>query len=278
MAEGPRAVLAAFIAARVTTSEPRPVVVGLCGAQGSGKSTLSQAVATDLRDKGLRTAVLSLDDIYLPRAERRKLAAAVHPLLATRGPPGTHDLQFGLALFDALRRGRDVKLPWFDKAIDDRAPIDQWTEVTGPLDAIIFEGWCVGAKPQPSSDLLSPVNELERRRDPDRVWRTYVNDALAHGYQDLFGEIDHLVLLAAPGFEIVANWRAQQERGLRTKAAGAHERSSIMSEAGIRQFVQFYERLTSHILREMPLRADLTIYLDERRELIRSRPLAADTR
>lgn len=263
----PRAAIAALVETLLKAADRRPLIVGLCGSQGSGKSTLSAALAGDFREKGWRTAVVSLDDLYLPRADRLALAATVHPLLATRGPPGTHDLSLGLSVFSDLRAGRPTRLPRFEKANDDRAPYDQWGIVTDPVDIVLFEGWCVGARPQASSDLGLPVNDLERREDADGSWRRYVNQMLAGGYQDLFAFIDCLVLLAAPGFEVVESWRRQQEHHLLAslRAAG-RPLSAAMSDTQISRFIQYYERLTRHILHEMPARADITIFLDERRE------------
>src|SRR4051812_24782738 len=70
----------------------RPIVAGLCGSQGSGKSTMALFLQVLLQDRGLKTAILSLDDLYLTLPERERLAADVHPLLRTRGVPGTHDV------------------------------------------------------------------------------------------------------------------------------------------------------------------------------------------
>jgi D-glycerate 3-kinase len=97
---GPDPVLFARLAELVTrhrTQREGLFVLGLCGAQGSGKSTLAAALARMLARDGTRTAILSLDDIYLTRAERLQLAREVHPLFATRGAPGTHDVALGLA-------------------------------------------------------------------------------------------------------------------------------------------------------------------------------------
>ena len=82
------------------------LVVGICGAQGSGKSTLTAVLRKLLEMRGLRVASLSLDDLYLTRGERRELAARIHPLLATRGVPGTHDVELGKA-GAAARAGDD---------------------------------------------------------------------------------------------------------------------------------------------------------------------------
>lgn len=224
----------------------RPLVIGLCGAQGSGKSTVAAAVVARLSESGITATTLSLDDLYLTRAERLALAATVHPLLATRGVPGTHDTALGLALFAALDRGEAVRLPRFDKRIDDRASESDWTPVVADLDVLIFEGWCVGAVAQAAADLTAPVNALERDDDPDARWRTCVNDALAgRAYRALFARIDRSVLLAAPGFDVVRDWRIEAERG----GAGP------MTDAEIHRFVAHYERLTRHILGEMPARA-----------------------
>lgn len=246
----------------------RPVVIGLCGSQGSGKTTLAGAVLEACADEGLRSATLSIDDLYLTHAERRKLARDVHPLLATRGVPGTHDIALGMSVLAALDNGEAVALPRFDKARDDRAPQSEWPHSPARCEVLIFEGWCIGARPQPASDLIGPVNDLEAAEDPDRIWREYVNDALSGPYSALYARIDRLVLLAAPGFDVVHGWRLEQEREL---AATADSGAALMDEAAISRFVRHYERLTRHILDEMPSRANLVIRLDEAR-----RPVAIE--
>lgn len=239
-----------------------PFILGVCGAQGSGKSTLAEGLTQRLIEKGLRAGTLSIDDLYLSRAERARLGQIVHPLLVTRGVPGTHDAERGLRLLDAIRAGDDVVLPRFDKATDDPAPTG--TPVKGPVDVLIFEGWCVGARAQDDAALMTPINALETERDPDVTWRRFVNLALATGYADLFARIDRLVLLAAPGFEVVRDWRIQQEHDLRRRVG---EGGLTMSDAEIGVFIQHYERLTRHILSDMPAYADLTLRLDEHRRL-----------
>jgi D-glycerate 3-kinase len=235
------------------------LIVGLCGAQGSGKSTLAAGLAALFAGEGTPTAILSIDDLYRTKAQREQLARDVHPLLRTRGVPGTHDVALGLSVLDDLAAGRPTRLPRFDKAIDDRAPTAQWETAPAGTRLLILEGWCVGARPQADAALTEAVNRLERDEDFDGIWRRYVNAELAGPYQALFGRLDRLILLAAPGFEIVLRWRIEQEDQLR------RARGIGMSDAEVARFIAHYERLTRHILAEMPGRADLTLSLAEDR-------------
>jgi len=259
--------LHAPLAARIAAVAMGPAfVVGICGPQGSGKSTTARVVAALLEARGLKVAVLSLDDLYLPRADREVLARDVHPLLRTRGAPGTHDIALGLAVLDGLAGEGETRLPRFDKASDDRAPVETWPRVTGPADVVLFEGWCVGARPEPPEALAAPVNLLERERDPDGVWRAHANAALAGPYRALFSRLDMLVLFTAPDFETVLAWRREQEAKLRRRLAETGQASAhAMDDDQVAVFVQHYERLTRHILREMPARADLVVALDKDR-------------
>jgi D-glycerate 3-kinase len=253
------------VQAWLASAGDQPLVVGLCGAQGSGKSTLATSLIRRFAARGVPGAALSLDDLYLTRSERSRLAREVHPLLATRGPPGTHDIALGLSVIEAVMAGRPVLLPKFDKGTDDRAPRGAWEHAPAGTRLLILEGWCVGARPQPAATLREPVNALECDEDQDGAWRRYVNQLLAGDYQQLFARVDRLVLLAAPGFEVVERWRGQQEAQLRRATLSSS--SVVMDDAGLHRFIQHYERLTRHILGEMPSRADLVIELSADRQM-----------
>jgi len=234
-----------------------PLIVGVSGSQGSGKSTLCRTLEVLLREgHGLNAATLSLDDLYLTRPERANLAATVHFLLATRGVPGTHDAALGEAVFTAVREGRaGVRLPRFDKSRDDRAPETAWPVIDAPIDVLLFEGWCVAATPQSDVELAEPVNCLEAEEDADGTWRRHVNAALEGPYRALFGPIGFLVMLAAPGFEAVLGWRQEQERKLRARSGGGMQDDEIV------RFIMHYERLTRHQLVDLPNRADVVVSL-----------------
>ena len=249
--------MTAWVADRV---EDRTIVVGLNGAQGTGKSTLARLLQQLLeRVHGLRAAIVSLDDIYLSGADRLQKANTIHPLLATRGVPGTHDVGLGIRVIHCLREGRPIALPRFDKAKDERVPVAEWPPWEGRCDVVIFEGWCVGARPQRRDELQEPVNGLERLEDPTGDWRYYVNRELGGHYQALFAELDLLVMLRPPDFDRVYAWREEQEARLRASGGGPE----VMSPSAVRRFVMHFERLTRFMWEEMPGRADAIVHLGD---------------
>jgi D-glycerate 3-kinase len=249
-------------------------MLGLCGPQGSGKSTLTMALREILTSQNsLSVAAVSLDDFYLTRSEREQLAAEVNPLLLTRGVPGTHDVRLAHEIFSALLAADSrtrTPLPIFDKAIDDRAPMSQWPVFVGRPDIILFEGWCVGATAEPAAALEVPINAFERREDADGAWRRHVNQSLIRDYQPLFSKLDGLLLLRAPGFDEIFRWRREQEQKLAermNKERGMKDVGHLMDDKALKRFISHYERLTRHILQEMPSRADIVVSLSGRRKI-----------
>ena len=208
--------------------------LGISGAQGSGKSTLAALIAEAIRLDGRSAALCSLDDFYLSRARRQALAAQVHPLLATRGPPGTHDVALALQVVRGALAGRPTALPRFDKGRDEPLPASRWPVVQG-VRTFILEGWCLGVQPQPAEALARPVNALEAQEDVDGVWRRYVNARCAD-YAPLWRLVDWWIFLEAPDMAAVRRWRKRQEDALPAKAR--------MSGAALDRFVAHYERLT----------------------------------
>ncbi len=247
---------------RTLARHTRMVVIGISGAQGSGKSTLAEALRRHFSQQGITTAALSLDDLYHTRAHRAELAASVHPLLMTRGVPGTHDVSLGLSTLAALARGEPALVPRFDKARDDRnAPAEQ-DRAPAETRLLVFEGWCLGARPQAEQALAQPTNRLEAAEDIGGLWRRHVNAALSQDYPALWNTIDAMAMLRAPGFETVADWRKEQEWALRDRVGDG---PGVMDDAALDRFVAHYERITRHLLTDLPDRADLVIELDRAR-------------
>jgi D-glycerate 3-kinase len=242
-----------------------PLVLGINGAQGAGKSTLADFICEFLTVEHDRcTVVLSIDDLYLTRAARQALAKDVHPLLATRGVPGTHDVEMGLAVIRSLKsleQDQSQLVPRFDKSTDDRFAESEWTRVCGPVDLIIFEGWCVGSEPVADDELLTAINDLEADEDPDRTWRAYVNQQLRDVYPPLFEMLDALVFMSAPDFESVIRWRTEQEEKLAASVSGST--THMMTSSQIERFTRHYERITKQNLASIATKADVRIELGQ---------------
>ena len=239
------------------SAEPGRRLLGISGAQGTGKSSLAEYLREALeRTHGKRTCILSLDDFYRTKAERRVLADTVHPLLATRGVPGTHDIaRLTSTIRELLEGSASVRLPVFDKGLDDRSPQDR--PAPAEPDFLLLEGWCIGARAQTARELAEPINALEAQRDPDGRWRQWVNEQLARDYAPLFDSLDALLLLKPPGFESVLGWRTLQEH----KLIAATGRG--MTDAEVTEFISHYERLTRVCIDTLPAVADVVIELDD---------------
>ena len=253
-----------------------PLFIGINGGQGTGKSTMALFLRYLLeRDHRLSTAIISIDDLYLTRAERSSLASQVHPLLVTRGVPGTHDPILGLQVVTSLMTAdpeRQTPIPRFAKGRDDRLAVADWPVFTGRADIVILEGWCVGARPQPLSELVEPMNDLERIEDPDGRWRHYVNDQLAGAYHGLFDRLDHLIMLRAPSMACIRHWRGDQEDKLRDKlmreGARLEDAQQIMDGPALDRFIAHYQRLTEHQWRDLPAKCDALLKLAEDHSIV----------
>lgn len=249
-------------------SANRPLIIGINGAQGSGKSTLAACLRFLLQQQHhLRAIALSLDDFYFTQAERQRLAQGIHPLLATRGVPGTHDIPLARkTLSDLLHQHLPVFIPRFNKAIDDRYPPEYADCINEPVDVIVLEGWCLGASAESEASLLYPINDLEASEDQQGDWRRYVNEQLALFYPSLFDLIDIWVMLKAPSFDCVFNWRLEQENKLHQHSQQA---SHVMEPRQLARFIKFYQRITENTLKTLPARVHYLFELDQQRQIIK---------
>lgn len=250
-------------AGRIARSR-RPYVLGLSGLQGSGKSTLARVMKVKAESLGWPTEVLSLDDFYYARSDREDLAQQIHPLLRTRGVPGTHEIELLLSVLAAMPSASEklpVTHPRFDKGRDTRIPPSRWPRITRAPRLVIVEGWALGIRPQLQSQLAAPINELERREDPDGSWRYWVNKQL-RGYQPLWRKFDALIVLQAPSWEIVRRWRGEQEQDLLARHAPL-----AMEAAAMERFLAHFERLSRHALATLPTLADSCVEYDDERHV-----------
>jgi len=236
--------------------EDRPPLIAIVGAQGSGKTTLARAAA-----ERFGAAQISIDDVYLTRAEREAMAREVHPLFVTRGPPGTHDLGLLQQLIDTLSAAGpddETLIPDFDKRGDDRRPVADWRVFRGRPSAILIDAWCLGALPEEAAALAVPVNALETDQDSDSGWRRAVNGFVGGPYADFVARFDAVLFLRAPSFDVVLDWRCQQEADLLGIAPADLPAAERVRLAG---FIQYFERITRRML-DGGVKADVIVKLD----------------
>jgi D-glycerate 3-kinase len=238
-------------------------VVGLNGAQGSGKTTLAFLIGLALgKFWGKKAVILSLDDFYLPKRARQDLARSVHPLCATRGVPGTHDCPLLLRVMSRLLAADDATKtvsPRFSKLADDRVGPAHWAVFEGRPDAVLLEGWCVGLPADKLPPWQSPINALEREADPNGAWWRWSVACLAESYTALWKMLDLLVVIELPNLDAVIASRLKQEHGLQPEGGEPVRR---MNAAEVERFVQHFERYTRAMWGVMPSLADIVVRRD----------------
>ena len=248
----------------------QPYFVGLAGGQGTGKTTISSLLEIILRKYfKLNVFKISIDDFYRTRKERFNLSKKVHPLLMTRGVPGTHDIKIMLDFFrkSKTKKFKSFKLPKFNKAIDDRCKKNQWYTIKKRPDVVIFEGWCVGARAEKNSTIKKSINSLEKANDAQLIWRNYVNKQLKTKYKKLYDQLDCLVYLKAKNFSLLQKWRLIQEKKLWLKNKNKKTNNKIMSKGDVINFMQTYQRVTQNMFKFAPRYASIILNLNSNHQI-----------
>jgi D-glycerate 3-kinase len=234
----------------------RKTAIGISGAPGSGKSTLARALVSYLNQAGIPACLLTLDDYYLARSQREQLAVNLHPLFQQRGVPGTHELDRLLADLGQIRSGKieGLRLPVFNKSIDDRVAEHKWRSLEKVPRVVILEGWCVGVPPQKQIEFDLPANEMERLHDAHGAWRQQVRKAWCQLYNALHGRLDQVWYIRVPDWNCVIDWRWQQEQEL--------AQMNLKSRAEVVNFLGCFERIVNHMQNSYPQWADLVMEAD----------------
>ena len=243
------------------------LILGFSGGQGSGKTTVTGILKIILKKFFKRRIhVSSIDDFYKTLEDRNKISNKIHPLLKTRGVPGTHDINLVKNFFNIIRKKKfkKIKLPKFEKAMDNRLEKKYWFNIKQKPEIVILEGWCVGARPQSNSLIKRPINILEKYEDKDLKWRKYVNEKLKKEYKKLFAMIDHFIFMKIPNFKMVFKWRLLQENKLKKKS---HLNKKIMSYNEIKRFIMFYERITLQMIKDLSKSASVVMLLKKNHEI-----------
>ena len=250
-------------------NKEKPYFVGLAGGQGSGKTTISSLIKIILTKYfKLKVFRISIDDFYRTKKEREKLSKRIHPMLLTRGVPGTHNINMMLNFFkkSKSKKFKRLKLPTFDKAIDDRSKKDKWYDLREKPDVIIFEGWCVGARSEKNVTLKKTINSMEKFDDQKQIWRKYVNQQLKTKYKNLYSQLNCLIYLKAKNFKLLQKWRLKQERKLWLKNKKS-AKLKIMDKADVIRFMQTYQRITQNMFKNMPKYASIIFNLNSNHQI-----------
>jgi D-glycerate 3-kinase len=250
-------------------NKKKPLIIGLAGGQGSGKTTISSILTLILkRYFKLNVCKVSIDDFYKTRKDRKLLSKKKHDLLMTRGVPGTHDINLLLSFFKKIKSKnfKTLQIPTFNKAIDDRCSKTLWQKIKIKPDVIIFEGWCVGARAQTSSQLIKPINSLEKFYDQDAKWRSYVNNQMKTKYKTLFKHLDGLLYLKAKNFSLLREWRLKQERKLWIQTKNK-KNLKIMSSADVTNFMQTYQRITQQMFKDAIKSSSIIMDLNSKHQI-----------
>ena len=228
----------------------RPLIQGILGGQGTGKTTMSKVLSLILDHLGYRTVSLSLDDLYKTYSDRLVLTQQ-DPRLIWRGPPGTHDVDLGLNVLDQIRQLQNlVMVPRFDKSAFGGAGDRTNPEMVTNIDIVLFEGWFVGVRPiEPDVFDTAPPPILT---DEDRAFARDINLRL-HDYLPLWERLDSLIVLYPTDYRCSLEWRKQAEQQM--IAVG----KSGMSDSEIEQFVNYFWRSLHPELFIKPLVKDVTV-------------------
>ena len=241
--------------------------LGLSGAQGSGKTTISEILKIIIKKLFKRKIqIISIDNFYKTLKERKEMSSKIHNLLRTRGVPGTHDINLlKKTLFNLNKKNFKIfRSPRFDKSIDDRVKKKYWDIIKNKPEIIILEGWCVGAKPQSQNKIKKTVNNLEKNEDKNFIWRKYANEKLKKEYKSLFSIIDNFIFIKIPNYRMVFKWRFIQEKKLRKKS---HSNKKIMNSKEIKRFIMFYQRIALQMIKDLSKSASIVMYLKKNHEI-----------
>tara|TARA_B100000945_G_scaffold28507_1_gene19782 strand:+ start:1339 stop:2208 length:870 start_codon:yes stop_codon:yes gene_type:complete len=233
----------------------------LSGSQGSGKSTLAKLLKLVIEKYYTKKVMLlSIDDYYLCKNQRLKLSKKIHPLLLTRGVPGTHDikaLKYHINQFQ--NQNFPISTPIFNKLKDD---ISKKRKVIHNAQILLLEGWCCGSVPIANQYLFKNINSLENTYDKNTNWRKYYNSLLRNEYKSVFSLFDKKIYIKAPSFKYVLKWRYAQE-----KRNVSNSNKNIMNKAKLKEFIQHYEKLTKWMMLTMPNKADILIKINSNQKI-----------
>ncbi|HCZ32151.1 MAG TPA: uridine kinase [Holophagaceae bacterium] len=120
----------------------RPMLVGIVGGSGSGKTSVAAELVKRLKKKAVATLLLDMDAYYAP-LEVVKGRFGGRPV--NWDHPHAFDLELMAAHLTALHRGESIRKPAYDFTLSDRTG---WEEPVPPGQVVILEGLLLFALPE----------------------------------------------------------------------------------------------------------------------------------
>ena len=234
----------------------------IAGSQGAGKSTLAKIFKQVLENTyKKKVMLLSIDDYYLSKNKRIKLSKKIHPLLITRGVPGTHDIvALKNDIINFQKNNFPITTPSFNKLKDD---ISIKKKIIRNAEILLLEGWCCGSPSINKKYLFQNINRLETIFDKNKKWRQYYNSQLKKDYKKVFSLFDQQIYIQPPSFSYILKWRYNQEKNNALKSRN----KDFMNKKDLQKFIQHYEKLTKWMMKTMPAKADILIKIDSNQKI-----------
>ena len=234
----------------------------IAGSQGAGKSTLAKIFKLVLENAyKKKVMLLSIDDYYLSKNKRNKLSKNIHPLLITRGVPGTHDIvALKNDIINFQKKKFPISTPRFNKLKDE---ISSKKNIIKNAEILLLEGWCCGSQSINKKYLFQNINRLETILDKNKKWRQYYNSQLMKDYKKVFSLFDQQIYIQPPSFSYILKWRYNQEKNNALKSRN----KDFMNKKDLQKFIQHYEKLTKWMMKTMPAKADILIKIDSNQKI-----------
>ena len=234
----------------------------IAGSQGAGKSTLAKIFKLVLENAyKKKVMLLSIDDYYLSKNKRNKLSKNIHPLLITRGVPGTHDIvALKNDIINFQKKKFPISTPRFNKLKDE---ISSKKNIIKNAEILLLEGWCCGSQSINKKYLFQNINRLETIFDKNKKWRQYYNYQLKKDYKKVFSLFDQQIYILPPSFNYILKWRYNQEKNNALKSRN----KDFMNKKDLQKFIQHYEKLTKWMMKTMPAKADILIKIDSNQKI-----------
>ncbi|KAI3630551.1 hypothetical protein MIR68_011986 [Amoeboaphelidium protococcarum] len=245
-------------------SNKRPLLIGIQGVQGIGKSFTTAKLRESLCEQGFKTMALSIDDFYNTHDQLQQLSReSKNPLWEQRGLPGTHDVELMQNVLHKIMTNNEgeVQVPTYRKeAHSGQGGRGHFQTISLPADVVILEGWMVGFVAQADEFVGDTLTMLDYNETMIKNAKQ-VNKELRR-YERVFSMLDMLIALRSDTLENVYQWRLEQEQELILRTGKG------MSSSQIKEFVDRFMTCYHIYLQSLYQQANIVITLNGDRQIV----------